>query len=129
MAGPNGAGKSTLIKCIMGLIKPLSGDILIDNRSISNLSKKNIAQKIAYVPQYNHIKFPVTVFEMVLRGRKPHINWKPDNTDIDKAVLVLKDMGLLHLASRDINTLSGGELQKNIIGKGICSKYTLYLTR
>ena len=72
--GPNGVGKTTLLKCICGFIKPQSGSVEVDGKNIRDMSSRELARHIGYVPQ----KCPVphtTVFDAVLIGRRPYIEW------------------------------------------------------
>ena len=66
--GPNGAGKSTLFRCILGLLRPTSGNIYIDDTPMSSLSARQLARKIAYIPQSHNPVFNFSVLDMVLMG-------------------------------------------------------------
>jgi iron complex transport system ATP-binding protein len=77
IAGPNGAGKTTLIKCLSGITKPSKGKIVIDGKETSRMSRRELAARVGYVPQHRPAGFPMTVFETVLMGRRPHIAWRP----------------------------------------------------
>ncbi len=126
VCGPNGVGKSSLIKCI-SLILNARGRICIDGRDIKKMNKRDLARKIGYVPQYIPNVFSLTVFEMVLMGRRPHLGWKSSRTDRKKVVEALSLMGIEALAMRDFNELSGGQQQKVIIARALAQEPDILL--
>jgi zinc transport system ATP-binding protein len=111
--GPNGGGKTTLIKTVLGLVKPWSGKVTL---------KENL--KIGYVPQYTKFdrNFPINVFDVIISGRiKNKIMCfrgysKEDKEATEKVVKVLK---LEHIQKKQIGSLSGGQLQKVLIGRAL----------
>jgi iron complex transport system ATP-binding protein len=119
LVGPNGAGKTTLLKCLNHLLKPTEGYVEVEGRDPGGFSPRELARTIAYVPQAGPTGFPITVFDTVLLGRRPYLNWRPKQEDIDAVVEVLERMELSAFAVRDMNQLSGGERQKAIIAKAI----------
>ncbi|MDR2485793.1 MAG: ABC transporter ATP-binding protein [Treponema sp.] len=119
LVGPNGAGKTTLLKCIDRLLLPKSGAIRINDRDIAELSRSELAKQVAYVPQAAFASFPITVFDTILLGRRPYLNWKPARRDIDMVMDIIERMELTDLAMRDLGELSGGERQKVIVAKAI----------
>lgn len=114
--GVNGCGKSTLLKAILG-IQPLNvGNITIDNASIKNLSRKEIAQKVAYLSQSK--KTPnMTVEQMVLHGRFPHLNYPRHykTKDYEIAFSAMQQVKITEYAHRPLHTLSGGMIQNAYI--------------
>lgn len=137
--GPNGGGKTTLIKCILGLLKPTAGEILyrvttasnnnpafLDNSATnSQFSTLNSQFSMGYLPQYNSIdrKFPITVEEVILSGlssQKSLIS-RFTATHREKARQVIARMGLEGLEKRAIGALSGGQLQRALLGRAIIS--------
>lgn len=135
--GPNGGGKTTLIKCILGLLKPTAGEILYsDKRFVTSDKQGSTAQrpaltanrsvlKMGYLPQYNSIdrKFPITVEEVILSGlssQKSLIS-RFTATHREKARQVIARMGLEGLEKRAIGALSGGQLQRALLGRAIIS--------
>lgn len=135
--GPNGGGKTTLIKCILGLLKPTAGEILYsDKRFVTSDKQGSAAQrpaltanrsvlKMGYLPQYNSIdrKFPITVEEVILSGlnsQKSLIS-RFTATHREKARQVIARMGLEGLEKRAIGALSGGQLQRALLGRAIIS--------
>jgi len=125
--GPNGAGKTTLLRCIDGLLKPERGSIFLDGKEIKEMTMMEIARRVGYVPQSASRAFPTTVFNTVLIGRRPHIRWRGSERDIKAVVEVLKLMGIENLAMRDVNELSGGQLQKVLIARVLAQEADILL--
>ncbi|HDH97940.1 MAG TPA: ABC transporter ATP-binding protein [Deltaproteobacteria bacterium] len=117
IVGPNGAGKTTLLKCILGIVKPVKGSILIDGKDASRMKRLNLAKCIGYVPQASPSKFPISVFDAVLMGRRPYIVWKPSKKDLEVVADLLKSMDLEDVALRDFDQLSGGQKQKVLLAR------------
>jgi len=117
--GPNGSGKSTLLRTIVKILKPKKGIILIDNQDIKRLSAKEIAKKIAYLPQSSNSVPHSTVFDSILLGRKPHVFFEPGKRDIKIVEKIIYEFGLTQFAFRKIDELSGGELQKVLIARAL----------
>jgi iron complex transport system ATP-binding protein len=117
IVGPNGAGKTTLLKCIVGIVKPDKGTILIDGKDASRMRRLELARCIGYVPQSSPSKFPITVFDAVLMGRRPYIAWKPSKKDLGVVADLLKSMDLEDVALRDFDQLSGGQKQKVLLAR------------
>lgn len=125
--GPNGSGKSTLLKCINRILKPQNGKLILYEREIKNYSPQELACHLGYVPQQENRKFPATVFDVILLGRKPYINWKPVDNDLKIVSNIIKRLDLEQFAMRDVNKLSGGQLQKVIIGRALAQKPEILL--
>ena len=111
--GPNGGGKTTLIKCILGLLKPSGGEIIC--RPLT----------MGYLPQYSSIdrKFPITVEEVILSGlsSKKSLTSRFTSEHREKALSVIARMGLEGMEKRAIGALSGGQLQRALLGRAIIS--------
>lgn len=118
--GPNGGGKTTLIKTILGLLKPSAGKINFynNNQPVNNIS-------MGYLPQYNSIdhKFPISVEEVILSGlsSKKSLIGPFTNEHHDRVRQVVARMGLEGLEQRAIGQLSGGQLQRALLGRAIAS--------
>lgn len=111
--GPNGGGKTTLIKCILGLLKPTGGEMLFRTTSLG------------YLPQYSSIdrKFPISVEEVILSGlsvqKSLTSRFTPEQKEKGKQIIAR--MGLEGLEHRAIGELSGGQLQRALLGRAIIS--------
>lgn len=127
--GPNGSGKSTLIDTILNLHTPEKGTITLGGNDVTSLSRPEIAKRASYVPQNHSVTFPYTVREMVLMGRTAYISpfGVPPETDTDRCDDALKRVGLLSLAERACNTLSGGELRLVLLARALCQASPLIL--
>ncbi len=100
LLGPNGAGKTTLFKTLLGLIPPLGGKVTIDGRPIDQLTRRELAQSMAYVPQAQVMEFAYTVLDLVLMGRTAHLGpfSAPGARDHERAQAALADLGIADLA-------------------------------
>ncbi|MBE0517018.1 MAG: ABC transporter ATP-binding protein [Methanophagales archaeon] len=127
VVGPNGAGKSTLIRCIDRILKPQRGIILLDERDIKELRLMELAKKMGYIPQSTSRVFPATVFDAVLMGRRPHLGWRASERDTEKVLETLQMLNIEDLAMRDIDELSGGQLQKVFIARALAQDPDLLL--
>ena len=127
VAGPNGSGKSTLVKCINKILRPDSGKILMDGTDLSILDFKEIAKKTAYVPQSGGAVFSSSVFETVLMGRSPYFSWNPGEEDLDKTIDTIRLLGLSEIASKNYNSLSGGQQQKVLTARAVAQEPELLL--
>ena len=127
IVGPNGSGKSTLLRNLDGILKPIHGTILLENQNLSDLSRREIAKIIGYVPQREVNIFPTTVFEAVLMGRKPHIKWTETKKDKKIVAQILERLHLGEFAIRDHNKLSGGERQKVYIARALVQEPKILL--
>ncbi|MFY0744026.1 ABC transporter ATP-binding protein [Solibacillus silvestris] len=121
--GPNGAGKTTLLKCITGLQDWRVGETLIDNVPLAKVSQKELWKKIGYVPQAHKMVFGFSIEDLVVMGRAPYIGSlsKPRKEDYEKAHKALNEVGIVHLAKKSCNEVSGGELQLALIARTLVS--------
>jgi iron complex transport system ATP-binding protein len=119
--GRNGSGKSTLMKVIAGVLKPDKGQVLLDGNDASSCSLKNYAKKVSYMPQ-SFAASPVTVYEAVLLGRKPHIRINAGKKDYEAADMVIEKLGMQALAFKYTDELSGGELQKTGLARALAQE-------
>ena len=124
--GVNGAGKSTLLKCLNRILSQQSGTVLLDERSIQELRRNEIAKLVGYVPQRNP-EVRLTVFEAVLLGRKPHIQFSVHAEDHRIVERVIEQTGLQEMALRPVSELSGGEAQKVVIARALAQEPQLLL--
>lgn len=120
--GPNGSGKSTLLRTIVRILKPKKGVISIDDKDIRRLSAKEIAKKIAYLPQRSNSVPHSTVFDSILLGRKPHVFFEPSKKDIEIVEKLINEFGLTQFAFKKIDELSGGEAQKVFIARALAQE-------
>ena len=125
--GINGTGKSTLIKCLNKINKIDSGRVKICGDSIDQLSINELAKLVAYVPQKVATSFPIDVYDVILLGRRPYINWNVSESDRKIVSLVIKKLSLEDFAFRKFHNLSGGEQQKAIVAKAIVQQPRVYL--
>ena len=122
--GPNGCGKSTFLKSIYRVLKPNSGEILLDGVELSKISTKESAKKMAIVSQHNYYNFDFSVEEVVLMGRNPHKKlMELDNIEDYRIVEEsLNTVGMLQFKKRSFSTLSGGEQQRVILARALAQK-------
>jgi iron complex transport system ATP-binding protein len=126
LLGPNGAGKTTLLRSINAILKPHKGIVEVENQNVLKMSTGGIAKIMAYVAQRNNAG-NMSVFDVVLLGRKPHVGLKTSPDDFAKVSRVLQQLGLENLTMRRINQLSGGELQKVCIARAFVQEPRIFL--
>jgi iron complex transport system ATP-binding protein len=127
--GPNGSGKTTLLKNISGALKSGHNNIFIDNVDITKLKQKEIAKKIACIPQKTEIDFEFSVMDIVLMGRSPYFKKFQNETleDINIAKDSMIKTNILELRDKSINEISGGEFQRVIIARALTQKAEIIL--
>ncbi|MYI82087.1 MAG: ABC transporter ATP-binding protein [Chloroflexi bacterium] len=126
LVGPNGAGKSTLFKSILGIIRPLLGEVRVFGNPVSETRAD-----VAYTPQVEEVdwEFPVSVHDVVLMGRwrgsRPFRRWSRE--DRDAAAGAIERVGLAELANRQVGELSGGQRRRVLIARSIARGARLLL--
>ena len=123
LLGANGAGKTTLVRAINGTVPITNGEVTLDGRQLSSLSRREIAKSIAVVAQENETRFPMSVLEFVLAGRFVHggaFGWESD-ADIEAAGKALRDCDLTDYENRLMNHLSGGERQRVVLARALAT--------
>ncbi|MCX6056077.1 MAG: ABC transporter ATP-binding protein [Chloroflexi bacterium] len=127
--GPNGAGKTTLLHLLLGLRKPHSGTILLEDLPLVNYSRRELSQWMGLVPQSEHVPFEYSVLEFVLLGRAPYLGplELPGSEDIQIAKNALLQVGIQDLEKRPIPALSGGEHQLVLIARALAQQPKILL--
>lgn len=119
--GANGAGKSTLLKILTGILRAQEGSVLFDGRPLRDYDRREIAKKIAYIPQDPVFAFPFTVSEVILMGRAPYIGRFEfeREMDMEAAGRAMETVGIPHLKDRLITETSSGERQLASIARAL----------
>lgn len=128
IVGPNGAGKTTLLRLLVGLLEPSSGSLSWGETPYSDLSRRELAQRIAYVPQSHPLRIPLTVEQMVLLGRYPYLSAlrvAPRGSDYRAVGRALELAGIETLRQRPLVELSGGERQSVYIASALAQEAEL----
>jgi len=129
LLGPNGSGKTTLFRLLSGTVTPARGEVTIDGVPIRTLSRREMARRLAVVPQETHSAFDFSVLEIVLMGRYPHLGaFELEGAD-DVAIAreALAATGTDALESRRFATLSGGEKQRVVIASALAQSSEILL--
>jgi iron complex transport system ATP-binding protein len=127
--GPNGSGKTTLLRLLGGMLTPAAGRITIDGRDVGRMARRELAKRIAVVPQETRLSFEYSALEVVLMGRYPHLGAfeLESQEDVTIAREALAATGTLALEDRLFPTLSGGEKQRVIIASAVAQSAGLML--
>jgi iron complex transport system ATP-binding protein len=128
LIGPNGAGKTTTLRAFAGLI-PFDGIVLLEGRAVSATSRREIARRIAVVPQHPQTPPELTVAEYVLLGRTPHIGYLGSETHADRraAERAIDRLALRGFSERPLGSLSGGELQRAVLARALAQEARILL--
>src|SRR5437763_715509 len=121
LIGPNGSGKTTLVRVLNGTLTPSRGRVLLDNTPVTAMSRRDLARRIAVVPQETHVTFDFTALEIVLMGRYPHLGAFELEGAADVAIAreALATTGTATLELRQFASLSGGEKQRVVIASAL----------
>ncbi|MFO0803009.1 MAG: metal ABC transporter ATP-binding protein [Gemmataceae bacterium] len=126
VVGPNGAGKTTLIKAMLGLVRPVAGEVLVSGKRYSPRS-----QTVAYVPQRGSVDwdFPTTVHDVVTMGTYGRLGWfrRPGAKERSDAMAALGRVGMEGFATRQISQLSGGQQQRTFLARALVQDAPVYL--
>ena len=129
LLGPNGCGKTTLLKLLSGVLRPRTGRVMLGDRALTSMTRRELARHVASVPQETHPAFDYSVMEMVLMGRHPHLSafQLEGPADFGIAREALEATGTGHLADRNYMTLSGGEKQRVVIASALAQSTEVLL--
>lgn len=129
LLGCNGAGKSTLLRTVTRVLEPEGGTVRVLGDPSTALSRRELARRVALVPQETRIPFPFRAGEVVLMGRGPHLAWAGFESDRDVAIArdALAQLGIGPLADRSVDALSGGERQLVVVARALAQQADLLL--
>lgn len=119
--GPNGSGKTTLLRAMDAVVSPERGTVLLEGRPVAKMSRREVAALAGVVPQRTGSGFGFTAHEIVSMGRAPHLAPLAAETSKDLEIVraAMAQTGILHLAHRPVDTLSGGEFQRVLIARAL----------
>ena len=121
LIGANGIGKSTLLRTLIGIQKPLSGTIILNEKEIQTYSALSLAQNLSLVLTEKLPPSNLTVFELIALGRQPYTNWigKLSNEDLQKINQSIKQTQIEHLITKKHFEISDGQLQKVLVARAL----------
>ena len=129
LLGPNGSGKTTLLRILSGILSPFAGRVFIGGQPIDQLTRRELARRVAVVPQETRSTFDHSVMDMVLMGRYPHLGPFELEGAADQKIAreALAATGTAPLEARAFATLSGGEKQRVIIASALAQASEMLL--
>jgi iron complex transport system ATP-binding protein len=129
LIGGNGCGKSTLLRSMARLLKPKHGAVLLEGEAIAKLSTKEVARKLAILPQAPVAPEGITVLQLVKQGRYPYQTWYKQWSAEDEEMVrrALEATGMTELAERPVDSLSGGQRQRAWIAMTLAQQTDIIL--
>lgn len=129
LVGPNGCGKSTLLRGLARLLRPQTGEVLLDGKAIHSLPTKELAKQLGILPQGPTAPEGLTVYELVAQGRYPHQGffqqWSLEDERVTQEAIAITNM--IEFADRPLDTLSGGQRQRAWIAMTLAQKTPILL--
>jgi iron complex transport system ATP-binding protein len=121
LIGANGIGKSTLLRTLIGIQKPISGSVFLNNKDIKSLDSLKIATYLSIVLTEKLPPSNLTVFEIIALGRQPYTNWigKLSNLDIEKVNQAMEHTQIAHLSNKKHFEISDGQLQNVLVARAL----------
>ena len=119
--GNNGVGKSTLLKCFNHILKPDSGEVLLDGKNLLTMSAREVAKQVAFVSQ-SVPDTQLTVHDVVMLGRRPYMTWGFTEEDHHIVHEAMHRLDVEDMRGRFLNELSGGEKQKVMLARALAQQ-------
>ena len=130
LIGPNGSGKTTVLRLLSGVLRPAAGEVLLAGVGpLRRLSRKEVARRIAMVPQNGGSYYPQTVFQFAMQGRSPHLSLLGfESLEDERITLEALDMTIMtqHLEAR-VSEISGGEKQRLLLARALAQQPEILL--
>lgn len=129
IVGPNGAGKSTLLKVFTGYLDPFGGNVSVFGNNVQALTRRQIAQKLAFVTQKSSATFHFRVLDIVLMGRHPYsgLSSFDSSVDVEVAQAALEELSISTLAEKVYDQLSGGEQQLVMLAQALAQQPQIFV--
>ena len=127
--GPNGSGKTTLLRVLGGVIQPSRGQVHFEGRAVSDVSRTELARRMACLTQTVNVNLPFTVEQVVLLGRHPHLKrfQRIGSRDLQIAAAAMEDAAVAELAEKLITEISAGERQRVFIAMALAQQPELLM--
>ena len=129
LVGPNGSGKTTALRCCYRGLTPQAGELWLHDADLTHVSRRHLSQHLGVAVQEPAPTPGLTVRESVALGRSPHQGWFAGTTAADRTIIdeSLVEVGLSHLADRDVAQLSGGERQRVSLARALATRADVLL--
>ena len=129
LLGANGAGKTTLFRCMLGLLHGYHGKILLNGQNVESLPAKELARRVAFIPQFHNPVFAYTALDMVLMGTNHRLSTfaSPGRREREAAMQAMVQLGIEEFAGRNFQELSGGEQQLVLVARGLAQEAKILL--
>ncbi|MCK5539409.1 MAG: ABC transporter ATP-binding protein [Deltaproteobacteria bacterium] len=129
LVGPNGSGKTTLLKNICRIYRPQGGQVKLLDHDCKTMARCHLSTLVSLVPQNPKVNFPISVYDLVLMGRYPHLKrfQALSNHDLEVVERALQATNTAHLRERSLTELSGGEAQLVLIARALATEASLIL--